>query len=114
VYARGKDSAVYHKFWNGEKWTQWFRLGGKIIGQPALIYFPPNLIDIYARGADNRLLQKWWDGEKWNPSDTGWITHNDVGFQLTSSPSIVSDGPHHRGVFARGPKNVLYYKFWQA
>jgi len=114
VYVRGQDGAVYRKFWDGEKWSGWFGLGGKIIGQPAVVFIPPNSIDIYVRWVDNRLWQKWWDGEKWNPSDTGWLPHNDSGFQMMGSPSVISDGPNHRGVFARGPESVLYYKFWQA
>jgi CubicO group peptidase (beta-lactamase class C family) len=112
VYAVGKDSHVYHKFWDGKSWTGWFDLGGSIKGAPAVVNPTPSTIDIYARDKNDRLVQKWWDGKKWNPSDSGWAPHEDGGFRIGSSPSVIANGADFREVFVRGKDGGVYHKFW--
>lgn len=112
VVVRGQDGHVYHKFWDGTKWSQWFGLGGTIKGAPSVTPYQPGAYDIYARGDDDRLWQKWWDGKKWNPSDADWAPHDDGNFRLGSSPCAISDGPNFRDVYVRGQDGGVYHKFW--
>lgn len=112
VYVRGADGRVYHKFWDGKQWHGWFGLGGEIKGAPAAVNPTLGTIDVYVQGMDDRLWQKWWDGTKWNPSDDGWLQHDDGSFRLGSSPVVVSRGANHRAVYARGQNGSLFHKVW--
>jgi len=112
VFVRGQDGRVYHKVWEGQKWTGWFGLGGAIVGAPSAVFVKPGTVDIYAQGTDGRLWQKWWDGERWNPSDDTWAMHDDGGFRLGSAPCVVSGGANHRDVYVRGQDGGVYHKFW--
>ncbi len=112
VYVRGQDGAVYHKFWDGKKWSPWFGLGGQIKGAPSVVVVHPGFHDIYVQGMDDRLWQKWWDGKKWNPSDSGWIMHHDGNVRLASAPAVVAQGDTHRDVYVRGQNGSVLHKFW--
>ena len=116
VYAVGPDKAVWHKSWRNSAWGPWTSIGAPTAngaqGAPGVVMVHPGFIDVYVRGADDRLYQKWWDGAKWTPSDQGWVLHDDGGFRLTSSPTVISESDHHRGVFGRGSDGCMYYKFW--
>lgn len=112
VYVRGKDGAVYHKFWDGTKWNGWFGLGGQIKGAPSVVMPAPGVFDIYVRGMNDQLWQKWWDGKKWNPSDAGWTQHGD-GRILGSEPSVLCEGAGFRDVYARSPDGTVMHKFWK-
>ncbi len=112
VYVRGTDGVVYHKFWLGDTWSEWFSLGGNIQGSPAVTKPSPGTVDIYVRGPDDRLYQKWWTGKEWMPSDLGWAMHDDGDFRLGSAPSVVTIGPDFRDVYVRGSDGEVYHKFW--
>jgi hypothetical protein len=47
-------------------------MGGKIIGQPKVVAWGPNRLDVFVIGTDSALYHKWWDGSRWHPSVTGW------------------------------------------
>ncbi|MFE0753747.1 serine hydrolase [Inquilinus sp. NPDC058860] len=112
VYVRGQDGKVYHKYWNGKTWTGWFGLGGSIIGAPSVVVYGPDAHDIYVQGTDGRLWQKFWDGKRWHPSDEGWSLHDDGGFRLGSSPSVIAEGAGFRDVYVRGKDGRIYHKYW--
>lgn len=106
VYARGKDGAVYHKYWDGV-WHPWENLGGNIKGDIAAVAVPgSNVTDLYVRGMDDTLWQKYWDN--------GWSDWQQVdpGFKLASSPVAVSAGISHRAIYAKGTDGSVYHKFW--
>ena len=112
VYVRGADGSVYHKIWNGSKWSGWFGLGGLVVDSPSVVRVNPTFQDIYVRGLNNRLWQKWWDGTKWNPSDAGWVMHHDGNVRIGSAPAVASAGNSSRDVYVRGENGAVLHKFW--
>lgn len=66
VFVRGKDTHLWHKAWDGEKWGSWQDLGGSLASDPACVARAPNRIDCFAKGIDSSLWHKTWDGEKWS------------------------------------------------
>jgi hypothetical protein len=60
------------------------------------------------------LWQKWWDGTRWNPSDDGWIMHDDAEFRLGSSPAVILDGAGVRDVHVRNRSGSVSHKYWLA
>jgi hypothetical protein len=114
VFVRGQDGRVYHKVWDGQKWHGWFGLGGAIVGAPSAVFIKPGNVDIYVQGTDGRLWQKWWDGTRWNPSDEGWVMHDDGQFRLGSSPAVIIDGPGTRDVYVRNRDGSVSHKYWVA
>jgi hypothetical protein len=76
VFAIGTNCRLYHKAWNGSAWfpslTGWEDLGGTIVGQPRVVAWGPNRLDIFVIGTNGALYHKWWNGSAWGPSVTGW------------------------------------------
>ena len=106
VYARGADGGVWHKWWNGAKWSGWEDLGGEIQGSPGVV-IAGGKTHIYARGMDDALWEKYRDGSSWSE----WRRHDDGGI-LTSGPCVVSSNPNHRDVYARGADGGAWRKWW--
>jgi hypothetical protein len=99
VVARGNDSSVVHKWWNGSSWQGWESLGGFIHGAPAICSWKSGRLDIFAVGVDHRLYHRWFEG--------GWSNWESLGGMLTSEPAAVSWGPNRIDVFARGVDGTL-------
>ena len=76
MFVVGTDSALYHKWWNGSAWgpsvTGYEFMGGTIIGQPRVVAWGANRLDVFVIGTDMALHHKWWNGSAWGPSVTGW------------------------------------------
>ena len=72
----GTDSALYHKWWDGANWgpsVDGFEyMGGVCVGQPEIVAWGPNRLDVFVIGTDSALYHKWWDGANWGPSGTGY------------------------------------------
>jgi hypothetical protein len=70
------NSGLYHKWWDGSAWhpsvTGYEHLGGTIIGQPRVVAWGPNRLDVFVTGTDSALYHKWWNGSAWGPSVTGY------------------------------------------
>src|SRR3954452_6078764 len=64
-FARGTDSAMYHRWWDGNAWGGWESLGGIIMDAPDCVSWGPNRIDCFARGTDQAMYHRWWDGNAW-------------------------------------------------
>ena len=105
IFARGTDSALWHRWWNGSSWGGWESLGGAIQSEPRAVAWGPNRLDIFAVGNDHALWHRWWDGSAWR----GWES---LGGVLTSEPSVVSWGPNRLDVFARGTNHALWHRAW--
>jgi len=104
VVARGTDSAVYHRWWDGSNWLGWESLGGTIQGAPTICSWAAGRLDIFAVGTDHRLYHKWYQG--------GWSNWESLGGQLSSEPCAVSWGPNRIDVFARGMDSAMYHLWW--
>jgi hypothetical protein len=104
VVARGTDSAVSHRWWDGANWLGWESLGGTIQGAPAICSWAAGRLDIFAIGTDHRLFHKWFQG--------GWSSWESLGGQLSSEPCAVSWGPNRIDVFARGMDSAMWHLWW--
>jgi C1A family cysteine protease len=104
VVARGMDSAVHHRWWNGSTWLGWENLGGQIQDAPSICSWGNGRLDIFARGNNYALFHKWFQG--------GWSNWESLGGQLSSEPACVSWGPNRIDVFARGMDSCLWHLWW--
>jgi C1A family cysteine protease len=107
LVARGLDSAVWHRWWNGSFWLGWEYLGGPVHGAPAICSQPDGRLDIFARGLHHSLMHKiyingWWS--EWE----------DLGGLLTSDPAAVSGTPNRIDVVVRGMRNGLEHLWWDS
>lgn len=106
VFARGRDLALYHEWWDGSSWHYWERLGGTLSSDPAVVSWGPNRIDVFARGQDIALYHMWWDG-------TTWHYWERLGGTLASNPSASTWGPGRLDLYAAGQDTALYH-MWTA
>jgi len=104
VVARGTDSAVYHRWWDGSHWLGWESLGGTVQGGPAICSWASGRLDIFALGTDHHLYHRWYQG--------GWSGWENLGGLLSSDPCAVSWGPNRIDVFARGMNSSMWHLWW--
>lgn len=104
VVARGGDSAVWHRWWDGTGWKGWESLGGLVQGAPAICSWASGRLDIFAVGTDHQLFHKWFQG--------GWSNWEPLGGLLSSEPCAVSWGPNRIDVFARGMDSAMWHLWW--
>jgi len=105
VFARGTDSTLWHRWWDGSSWSGWESLGGVLSSSPSAVSWGYNRIDVFAMDKDNAIVHKWWDGTSWS----GWES---LGGTWTSAPSVSSWGENRLDVFVRGTDNALWHKWW--
>jgi hypothetical protein len=104
VVARGTDSAVYHRWWDGSNWLGWESLGGIIQGAPAISSWASGRLDVFGVGTDHRMYRKWFQG--------GWSGWESLGGQFSSEPCAVSWGNNRVDVFARGMDSHMWHMWW--
>jgi hypothetical protein len=105
LFIRGTDDQLWHKYWTNGNWSDWGRLGGKLISSPAAVSRTTNVIDIFYRGADNALYTIWWNGAEWGGPGR-------IGSVLTSAPAVSSWASNRLDVFYRGGDNGLWHRYW--
>ncbi|SDB93702.1 Repeat of unknown function [Raineyella antarctica] len=104
VVARGTDTAVWHRWWDGTGWRGWESLGGSCQSAPAICSWAPGRLDIFTVGTDHRLWHRWFQG--------GWSNWESLGGLLSSAPAAVSWGPNRIDVFARGMDSAMWHLWW--
>ena len=77
---RQGSSAVWHIWWNGERWSEWQNLGGIATSAPAAVSWGAQRVAVFVRGSDNKMYQAYYDGQRW----ISWISHEGI---LTSAPA---------------------------
>jgi len=102
--ARGTDSAVWHRWWDGAAWNGWESLGGDCQSGPAICSWAAGRLDMFVVGTDHQLYHKWFDG--------GWSGWEALGGMLSSDPTAVSWGPNRIDVFARGMDSAMWHLWW--
>lgn len=105
LVARGLDSAVWHRWWNGSFWLGWEYLGGQIQGAPAICSQGDGRLDVFAVGLNHMLMHKTYQGGWWSD----W---ENLGGMLTSDPAAVTTEMNHIHVAARGLDNTLWHLWW--
>ena len=104
VFARGTDSALWHK-WYESGWSDWESLGGTLTSAPGAVSWDQGRIDVFARGTDSALWHKWYD--------SGWSDWESLGGTLISAPAAVSWGPDRIDCFGMGIDSALLHKWWE-
>jgi len=104
VVARGTDSAMYHRWWDGSTWNGWESLGGDCQSGPAICSWGSGRLDTFVVGTDHQLYHKWFEG--------GWSNWEALGGMLSSDPAAVSWGPNRIDVFARGMDSAMWHLWW--
>ncbi|MFJ5307124.1 Dot/Icm T4SS effector Zinc-dependent metalloprotease LegP [Streptomyces sp. NPDC088350] len=113
VFGIGTDSALFHKWWDGNAWgpgvKDWESLGGICRSRPTSLAWAHDRLDVFTIGTDSALFHKWWDGSNWGPSVKGWES---LGGICTSPPEAVSWGPDRLDLFVIGTDSALFHKWW--
>jgi hypothetical protein len=105
AFARGSDSALWHRAWDGTNWLGWESLGGIMGSSPAAISGAASRIDVFVRGVDGALWHRLWNG-------TAWQAWESLGGILTAGPGATSWGAARLDVFVRGSDNALWHRSW--
>jgi len=106
VFVIGTSSQLYHKWWDGSKWSNWIELDGSTcIGKPAAVSWGENRLDVFAIGIDKQVYHKWWDGSKWN----GWENRDGT---CIHGIAATSWGEGRIDLFAVGTNSVVYHKYF--
>lgn len=106
VVTRSKDRQLQFKYWDGQEWSGWTKLGGALTSNPACASWSSERIDCVARGTNMSLMHI-----RWTPSG-GWSDWTNLGGLLTSAPSIVARHENRLDIFARGRDHGLWQKSW--
>ncbi len=104
VFARGGDSAVWHRSWNGQWEANWNLLGGLIQWAPAVSSWGAGRLDVFAAGTDHALWHNWYEGA-WG----GWES---LGGLLSSEPACVSWGDHRIDIVVRDMESGISHKWY--
>jgi spore germination protein YaaH len=105
VFARGADSALWHRAGNSGSWNAWEPLSGLTRDDPGAVSGAPNRVDVFVRGADDDLWHKWWTG-------TAWSAWEDLGGHLSAGPDPASASASHIDVVVRGADHALWHRSW--
>ena len=115
IIALATDNAVWHKSWEGGRWSpsqmDWNEMGGKSNLHVAAVAWGPNRLDAFGVGTDNEVYHKYWDGSQWQPSKVDWTA---LGGSFMSRPAVISRGFSQLDIFCVGTDHQMYYKAWNS
>jgi len=104
VFVLGGSGVVWEKASSSGIWSAWSRVGGNVMGNPAVVCEPgTNHIHLFVEGTDRALYHKLWDGAAWG----AW---ENLGGSLTSSPGVSSCASGTAQVFVLGGDGVVWEK----
>ena len=118
IFVIGTDGALYHKAWNGSSWqpsaTGYDNLGipkpgVTIRGNPRVVSWDHDRLDVFVVGTDGSLYHKWWGGGSWGPSQTGFEFMAGL---IVGDPAVASWDHDRLDVFVIGTDGALYHKAW--
>ncbi|WP_329020662.1 Dot/Icm T4SS effector Zinc-dependent metalloprotease LegP [Streptomyces sp. NBC_00690] len=113
AFGIGTDSALFHKWWDGNAWGPsvpgWESLGGICTSRPTALSWGHDRLDVFVIGTDSALHHKWWDGSAWGPSVQGWES---LGGICMSPPEAISWAPDRLDLFVRGTDSAIFHKWW--
>jgi hypothetical protein len=101
VFARGTDSTLQHRIYNG-RWSSWESLGGALTSAPAAVSWGVGRIDVVARGTNNQVVHRAF-------SNGGWSAWDDLGGTIIGGPAISSWGANRLDVVAIGTNKAMYH-----
>ena len=97
IWAVGKDGQLNHKYWFGDRYSEWETLGGNFSTAPQVVHREHGKIDIIGRFRnDSHYHSQAFDGEKWVPSYGGWW---DKGGDFAGNPAVVAQKDRSKQIF---------------
>lgn len=104
MFGRGTDNALWHKSFDGTRWSGWQSLGGVLTSDPEVSSWAPGRLDVFARDTNNAMVHRSYAG--------GWSAWEDLGGRFVGGPGAVSWDANRIDVFGRGTDNALWHKNW--
>ena len=105
LFVRGSDSALWHKWYDGNNWSNWESLGGVIDSAPSAASWAAGRFDVFGNHQGD-LWHIWFTDGHWSSwENLGHLVDTPIfgGFTvafLTSAPAVTSWGPHRLDIFA--------------
>src|SRR5450759_1244729 len=101
VFARGSDNAMWHKFYDGSRWSGWASLGGSLTSAPDASSCAAGHLDVFTTGANAGLYPLGFNGS--------WGSWQSLGGQLTSDAGAAClTGTSTVDLCGRGLDNALW------
>jgi microsomal dipeptidase-like Zn-dependent dipeptidase len=98
------DHAVWHRWWDGSKWSDEESLRGVTKSSVSAVSWGKDRIDLFYRGEKDEVKHKWWDRSKWSEDCLGGSINGPV--------SAVSWGENRIDLFVCGKDNAVWHKWY--
>ena len=108
VFVRGTDGAVWERVYNGTKWANWTRIGGKVLagtGPTAAYLTGSKQLYVAVVGTNHQIYLK-------DASGSGGFFS--IGGQSTANPALVAISSTTLAAFCRGTNDAGYYTRYPA
>jgi hypothetical protein len=105
VFGIGLDSQMYHKAFDGSKWSDWEPMGGQLTSPVVVASWGGNRLDVFGAGTDSGMYHQAWDGSSWS----GW---EPLGGKFSSAPAVVSRASGILDVFGIGTDSQVMHRAW--
>lgn len=104
VFVVASDNSLWHCVvtMNDDKWSNWEKLGGGLVGTPAAVSWGSNRFDVFSIAPDYRMWQKTYDygWKEWTQMPDGKFKPTGVGAASPKHNSIT--------VFGTGMDDAIY------
>lgn len=102
VFVRGSDQGLWHRSFDGTRWSNWDPLGGVLGSDPAAVSWGPGRIDIFVKGTDGRPWHMTF-------ANGGFNTWQPMDGLLGSTPTVTTLASGHLDLFTRGTDAQLWH-----
>jgi hypothetical protein len=104
LFVHGTDYNIYHKFLQGETWSEWDSIGEEMISPPFAVAPRPGVLEVIAiDGYDHCPKKKTWRNGHWEQRWNSVCEGNAI-----STPYAVVRNTGAVDVFFRGEKRAVY------
>lgn len=104
MFLRGTDGQLWHRFRTGDRWSDWYQLGGSLVSNPAAASLGRGSVVVAARLKSGRIGIRRFASGQWLP----WADVPEPPGGAASAPALAAAGPDRLAVFVRGAKNNLW------
>lgn len=99
LIGRGSDNRLTQRYWNNG-WSYWGAFGGPVVtGDPEIVSWGNNRLDVFANGADGLLYHRWYTG--------AWSAWETLGPAQASGVTAAVPAANRLVLFARSAQNKL-------
>ncbi len=111
LFVQGADHAIWHAWWDGQRWKGWENRGPTIASSPAAASWAPNHVDLFGVGSDGHIWHQQWNGRTWTP----WLSEIGApppGIASASSPTVASWAANRLDLFVQGADRAVWHAWW--